>query len=199
MGPKTIQKGAEAVIYLDNNKVIKDRVKKSYRISVLDEKLRKRRTKSEAKIFYKLFGVVPVPKVFSSDKFSIVMEFIKGVKLSEGLEVLNYKVVCKKIGENLTKIHDSDIIHGDLTTSNMIFKRGQVFFIDFGLGFHSKKIEDKAVDLHLLKQALDAKHFKVADDCFRIILNNYNPVDKKLILERITAINRRGRYKGKKK
>ena len=89
------------------------------------------------------------------------MEFIDGKKLSDSLESQDYKKICKQIAENITKMHNSGIIHGDLTTSNMIFKNNQVYFIDFGLAFHSSKVEDKAVDLHLLKQALEAKHFTI--------------------------------------
>ena len=69
------------------------------------------------------------------------------------------KQIMGLIGESVARIHQKDIIHGDLTTSNMIFKNEKVFFIDFGLGYISRKIEDKAVDIHLLKQALEAKHF----------------------------------------
>ena len=124
------------------------------------------------------------------------MENIPGKKLSENLEKLNYKKICKQIGENLTKLHDQDIIHGDLTTSNMIYNNNQTYTIDFGLGFHSKKVEDKAVDLHLIQQALNAKHYKIAEECFKIILKNYKPEKYKLIIERIAVIEKRGRYKG---
>jgi len=195
---KTIQQGAEAVISLDNNQITKHRLKKSYRFQVLDEKLRFRRTKSETKIIKKLFNIIPVPKIIDSDKENIFMEFINGKKLSEHLENLDYKTICKQIAENITKIHNQDIVHQDLTTSNMILsnKDNKVYFIDFGLGFHSRKIEDKAVDLHLLQQALEAKHYKIAEECIKIILNNYKPDNFKLIIKRIKTIEKRGRYKG---
>jgi len=134
------------------------------------------------------------------------------------------KEICRDVGEEIAKLHKEDIIHGDLTTSNMILvndnisasqdglndnkvnlelKRGdinfpnfKIFFIDFGLGYISKKIEDKAVDLHLLKQALEAKHFKNWKILFDEILkgyNNYEESDK--VLERLKAVEKRGRYK----
>ena len=124
------------------------------------------------------------------------MEFINGKKLSEHLEKLNWKIICKELGKSIAKIHNQDIIHGDLTTSNMILKDKELYLIDFGLGFHSRKIEDKAVDLHLLKQALEAKHFDIAREAIQIILNSYNANQKPLILERIKKIESRGRYKG---
>jgi Kae1-associated kinase Bud32 len=198
MKPKIIQQGAEAIISLENNKIHKHRIKKSYRLNEIDKKLRKSRTKSEAKIMSKLQNIIPVPKILNTDdQENILMQFINGKKLSNDLESLDWKNICKQIANNITKLHDQDIVHGDLTTSNMISKDNKVYFIDFGLAFHSYKIEDKAVDLHLLKQALNAKHFKIAEQAFKIIINNYKPKDKDKILDRIKAIEKRGRYKDK--
>jgi Kae1-associated kinase Bud32 len=193
---KQIQQGAEAIIYQDNNKAIKERISKSYRLPILDKKLRKSRTKAESKIMNKLKGIIPVPKILETDnQQTIEMEFIDGKKLSEHLEQLDWKSICKKLAENLTKLHNQDLIHGDLTTSNMIFKDNLVYLIDFGLGFHSHKIEDKAVDLHLLKQALDAKHFTIFPEAFNIILKNYKAKQSDLIIKRIETIEKRGRYR----
>jgi tRNA A-37 threonylcarbamoyl transferase component Bud32 len=212
--------------YLGNESVIiKNRIKKSYRIPALDEKIRKSRTKAEAKIINKLAKIIPVPKIIKTDdKEEIIMEYIDGKKLSDNLESLNYKSISKMIGQNIAKMHNQGIIHGDLTTSNMIYvdnksknkteaslkqssniSRGinitdnisKVYFIDFGLGFHSNKIEDKAVDLHLLKQALEAKHFTIEKECYNIIIANYKPEKYKEILARIKVIESRGRYKDK--
>jgi TP53 regulating kinase-like protein len=200
MKESIIAQGAEAIITLKDNQVIKDRIKKSYRIPELDNKIRKSRTKSEAKIMKKLLPIVSVPKIISSDdKEQITLEFIDGKKLSDNLEHLDYSAICKKIAENISSIHNSGIIHGDLTTSNMIYikKEDKVFFIDFGLAFHSNKIEDKAVDLHLLQQALEAKHFTIWKECWKIILDNYHPEKSQEIKERIKIIESRGRYKDK--
>ena len=193
---KIIQQGAEAVISLKNGLIIKDRKKKSYRHPELDEKIRKSRTKKEAKILSKLYPVISVPEIIESDdKKTIIMQFIDGKKLSENLEYLDYKKISKQIGEIIGKIHDQDIIHGDLTTSNMILKDDKVYFIDFGLSFHSKKIEDKAVDLYLLKQALDAKHFSISDKCIKMVLDNYESKRFMEILEQLKKVESRGRYK----
>jgi TP53 regulating kinase and related kinases len=202
MTQKIIQQGAEAIIYLDKNKIIKDRVKKSYRIKELDEKIRKLRTRSETKILKKASEIILVPKIIGSDEKTkkITMEFIDGEKLSEELNnfpLEKQKKVCKKITENIIKIHDKNIIHGDLTTSNMILKNNEVYFIDFGLGFISHKFEDKAVDLHLLKQALEAKHFENYEILWKIIESEYKKQnqDTKTTLERLKAVEKRGRYK----
>mgnify|MGYP001596981974 CR=1 FL=1 len=193
---KLISKGAEATISLSNNEISKERIQKSYRLPVLDKKLRKSRTKSETKILNKLKGIINVPRVIKTDNEKrIIMEYIQGKKLSDHLEKLNWKDICKKLAEIITKLHDQDIIHGDLTTSNMIYKDNKLYLIDFGLGFHSHKIEDKAVDLHLLKQALNAKHFSIFPESFDIITKNYKAKQNKQILERIKAIEKRGRYR----
>lgn len=200
---KIIGRGAEAIIHRIRDKVVKERIKKSYRIPILDQKLRMSRTKSEAKIINKLQNIIPVPKLLSApeSKGMIHMQFLDGEKLSDNLEKLDYKKICKLIGNNIAKMHDQGIIHGDLTTSNMIYlkEENKVYFIDFGLAFHSQKIEDKAVDLHLLQQAFEAKHFTIEKECLKIILKEYEKTSKqgKEVLERIKIIESRGRYKDK--
>ena len=165
--------------------------------------------------------------------FRIYLPYIKGDKLSEKLDKYNIKKqlsIMKNVGISISKIHDSNIIHGDLTTSNMIFTKDptpppnhinhktkssslivnnqstsksnnnfQIFFIDFGLGFISKKIEDKAVDLHLLKQALEAKHFKNWKKLWKSLKSGYkSSKNHKVVFEKLKAVEKRGRYKKQK-
>jgi TP53 regulating kinase-like protein len=212
---KIIQQGAEAKIVLDKGKIIKKRIKKSYRLPELDEKIRKLRTRSEAKLLKKASELISIPSNIKEDEKNkeISMEFIDGNKLSESLDEFpleNQKHLLKEIGKAVAKLHNADIIHGDLTTSNMILKGekirhdpkskeglirgnfGSLYFIDFGLGFHSPKPEDKAVDIHVLKQALEAKHFKN----WEILFNAFEKAYKnKKVLERLKAVEKRGRYK----
>ncbi len=197
---KIIAQGAEAIILLSNNFIIKDRIPKSYRLPELDNKIRKRRTKSEAKLLEKASKIINSPKpFFVPDFYKIKMPFINGKKLSEHLDnfpLAKQKQICKQIGEAIAKLHDNDIIHGDLTTSNMILKNNKVYFIDFGLGFISHKFEDKAVDLHLLKQALEAKHFKHWEELIEEVFKGYKKFkDSKIVFERLKAVEKRGRYK----
>lgn len=232
MSQKIIAQGAEAIISLDNNNIIKNRIKKSYRLPVLDESLRKKRTKSESNIINKLKSVINVPKIIETKNNEIIMEFIDGKKLSEHLDNLKNKLeIAEQIGKEISKLHDSDITHGDLTTSNMIYVEDynnsnkvpkskktlamdnsvknhlsdyqnkisdnnfKVYFIDFGLGFHSRRIEDKAVDLHLLRQALEAKHFSCWKSLFDSVIRGYNSKDKERILKQLEKVESRGRYK----
>ena len=197
---KQIGMGAEAVIFKDKY-VIKNRLKKSYRLDELDKKIRKSRTRREAKIIGTLqLAKIPVPKLLKSDdkEMIIEMEFIDGPKIRDVLDNKNYKTLGKKIGKIVGLIHNQGIIHGDLTTSNMILKGKEVFFIDFGLSFFSEKIEDKAVDLHLLRQALESKHTKIWEQCFKSVLQGYKVAkNRDEILKRFEVVEQRGRNKAK--
>jgi len=168
---KIIGRGAEALLVKRGNLLIKRRIKKGYRHPSLDFFLRTSRTRHEARLLRKALTVIDVPRVKAINGMAkrpfgleteIEMQYISGKLLSQNLDKFartKSLEICKKIGQNIALLHDLDIIHGDLTTSNMILSQDKVFFIDFGLGFHSARAEDKAVDLHLLSQALEAKHF----------------------------------------
>jgi len=202
MTQRLIQQGAEAKIILDEEKkiIIKDRIKKIYRIKELDEKIRKKRTKAEKKLLEKASKIIKAPNPFPlKEEYKIEMPFIEGKKISEFLNSFSLekqKEICRQIGKEIANLHEADIIHGDLTTSNMILVEDKIFFIDFGLGYISKKIEDKAVDLHLLKQALEAKHFQNWEVLFKEVLTGYkNYKESEKILERFRAVEKRGRYK----
>ncbi len=201
-----LAQGAEAKIFLDKDKkeIIKERINKGYRIKELDNKIRKQRTKAEKKLLFKSSQVInsPIPIEGDKDEYKIKMLYIQGKKLAEFLDKLSLneqKNICKDIGKLIANIHEKGIIHGDLTTSNMILEErtNKIYLIDFGLGFFSDKIEDKAVDLHLLKQALNSKHFKNAKLLFEEILRGYSIYEKsKQVLERLQRVENRGRYKG---
>lgn len=193
--------GAEAILIRREKVLIKHRIKKSYRLPELDEKIRKQRTKREAKLLEKASKLIPIPKILKIDEKTkeIEMEFIQGKKLSEHLDSLtNKEKICEQIGKQIAKLHDNDIIHGDLTTSNIILseKDKKLYFIDFGLGFTSKRAEDKAVDLHLIKEALEARHFQHTHECFQAILEGYKiSKNYKQVLQRLKKVEARGRYK----
>ena len=198
---KQIAQGAEAKLYLTDSKIVKDRFEKDYRIKEIDARLRKSRTKRESKIFEKLAEInFPSPKLIETDnKEKIVMEYIKGPKVRDILEEKDYEKLSEEIGKKLAILHNNNIIHGDLTTSNMILGK-EIYFIDFGLSYLSHKIEDKAVDLHLLKQALESKHYKIWEKCFEAALKAYKKESKeaKEVLKRLETVEKRGRYKSKR-
>ena len=198
---KLIAQGAESKLFLEKGIVIKNRFRKTYRIKEIDEKLRKFRTKREAKVLEKLQKInFPTPTlIYNNEKDILEIQYIKGKLIKDILDKNNCIKLSKEIGEKVAILHNNGIIHGDLTTSNMIFDK-EVYFIDFGLSFFSIKIEDKAVDLHLLKEALESKHSKIWEKCYKAALDGYvgKAVDGREILKRIKIVEKRGRYKGKK-
>jgi Kae1-associated kinase Bud32 len=200
---KVLGSGAEATIYIDdssNRRVVdKERSRKNYRHEDIDSVLRKTRTRKESKILKTLEPFGFAPKLLEQKDSNIIMEYVDGIQLKKLLD--KTPKLAGLIGKNLTVMHDLDIIHGDLTTSNMILtgkgKSQKLFFIDFGLSFNSARIEDKAVDVHLFKQALESKHYKVCNKAYKEFLKTYNPKGKKDILERLSIVEQRGRYKEK--
>ena len=130
------------------------------------------------------------------------MEFIEGRRLKEVLDTMDperRKIISHQVGILIGRLHENNLIHGDLTTSNMILtETGKICLIDFGLGYNSTSIEDKAVDLHLMKRALESTHYKFVKEIFREILKGYrDEVGSALtrqIHDRIQLIRKRGRY-----
>ncbi len=201
---KIIGQGAEALLYLHEGKVIKERIKKGYRHPDIDFRIRKTCTRKENKLLNSAYSLINVPKVFefSDSDMSITMEFISGETIRDILDSMPRSKrleVCKQIGSSVALLHDSNIVHGDLTTSNFILKDSKVYFIDFGLGFFSTKVEDKAVDLHLLKQALESKHYSHFEDSFNGVMSSYRKesIHASAVLERFAVVEKRGRYKRK--
>lgn len=197
-----IAQGAEARIFFTDGRIIKNRFRKTYRIKEIDERLRKSRTKREAKILQKLEAIdFPSPKLLKNDeKENLEIENIKGRLVKDILEKSDYVKLSKDIGKKVAILHNNAIIHGDLTTSNMILnKNNEVCFIDFGLSFFSHKTEDKAVDLHLLKEALESKHHRIWEKCNNAALKSYekDAKDGKAIIKRLEAVEKRGRHKAK--
>lgn len=199
---KVVKRGAEAVVTITEAHVVKERVPKGYRAVELDNLLRTGRTKREARLIAlaKRAGVpAPLIRHVDPEKGVIEMSHIEGDKLKD---VLNYMPaskrieVCQIIGEQIGRLHRRHIVHGDLTTSNMIFTGSQVVFIDFGLGEINESIESKGVDLLLFKKALHSAHWQIADECYSTAVNAYQKVYEKAdeVLQRLKTIERRGRY-----
>jgi TP53 regulating kinase-like protein len=199
---KQISSGAEAVIYLEGNTIIKHRIRKFYRIPELDKRIIKQRTKSEKNILTRVNQIINAPKPEASkEEDKIIMQYIIGDKLSEKLDTYSknqQEKIMLAIGKTIGKLHKANIIHGDLTTSNIILKGNKIFLIDFGLGFQNGKYEDKGVDIHLLKQALEAKHFKHWESLFKQFEMGYRiiqPEEAEKVFERMKSIEKRGRYR----
>lgn len=196
-----IAKGAEAELRKDGNTLVKERISKGYRLKELDEKLRKRRTALEARLLREArrAGVL-TPQVLEEGKTSLVLEFIEGAKVKDLLSK-NCADISEKIGEAVAKLHNFDIVHGDLTTSNMLINDKGLWLIDFGLGFISKRSEDKATDLYLLHEALESTHFDVLEEAWSAILDSYKEhyQDSGKVIKALSDVEKRGRYKERTK
>jgi TP53 regulating kinase-like protein len=201
MTKKLLAQGAESKLFLDKDRVVKDRFRKTYRIREIDDRLRKFRTKREAKLLDKLQAIgFPSPRlIFNNEKDTLEIQYIKGTLLKNILNNNNCIKLSREIGEKIAILHNNNIIHHDLTTSNMVLDK-EIYFIDFGLSFFSEKIEDKAVDLHLLKEALESKHSMIWEKCYKAALGSYRKkaINGDDVLKRIKIVEKRGRYKHKK-
>ena len=202
-----LEKGAEANIYpdrwLDHEVIRKERISKKYRIEALDHKIRKKRTKQEAKLIHlaKTCGVItPLIYDIDKDKKSITMENIPGKAVKDifdDLDPSQRSLICERIGANVAQLHNCGIIHGDLTTSNLLLKDDEIVFIDFGLGKISDLVEDKGTDLLVFKKALSGIHYDFAEDCFQAILEGYRETaDYQDVMNKIDEIEDRARYTG---
>jgi TP53 regulating kinase-like protein len=201
---RIIQRGAEAVLYLDpEGRLVKDRVRKGYRIRELDEGIRTARTRNETRLLDKARRLgAEAPAVMETSGSRIVMEHIGGPKVKDVLDRLpegKRKEVCGLIGSVAARLHSAGIVHGDLTTSNMLLKEGKLYIIDFGLGRVSQKVEDQAVDLFLLREALESAHFAVLEKSWKNIIKVYKQEYSKSngVLARLEKIDKRRRYKSK--
>lgn len=177
-----ISQGAEGKVYcsqfLSNIAVVKERLKKNYRVMALDAKINRTRLLQEARCMLKCSQIgVKTPNIYMVDTIQhrLCMEYIHGLTfkailyrdLREGEEATapaytaHHELIARKVGEAIARIHAADIIHGDLTTSNIMISAGaaeEVTIIDFGLGAMQAVTEDKAVDLYVLERSFLATH-----------------------------------------
>jgi N6-L-threonylcarbamoyladenine synthase/protein kinase Bud32 len=224
--PKNILgKGAEANIYLnqwiDEIAIKKDRISKNYRIKELDEKLRRKRTKNEAKLltYVKELGIkTPVIYDIDLENKNIVMEKIESNLLSDILndsnlpshsfnESINYNkikednniiTIFEDIGKTIAILHNGNVIHGDLTSSNIFLDINyKPILIDFGLGKFSDLLEDKITDILAFKKSLETFNYSINKNLFDIFLKGYTSKSKdniNKINNKIIEIQKRGRY-----
>ena len=200
-------RGAESKLFqkdwLGLPAIYKIRQPKTYRIKELDFSFRKYRTIHEARLLARAKkSGVRTPFIYEVDveNTTLVLEFITGKIMKELLPVLDKKklrAICILIGRNIGILHKDGIIHGDLTTSNIIQSIDeQIIFVDFGLGYISERIEDFGIDLYLLERAIQSTHADIYQDVWMNILKGYketSPV-KNEIEEKLKEIASRGRY-----
>lgn len=202
---EVLGRGAEAEIVLAEwfgmEIIVKRRLERGYLHKELDRALRFKRTIREAQMLHKAKTLgVPTPVVYFIDPYAgeIFMQYIKGGRLKELLDEkpeLGLRL-CNKVGEYLARLHNGNVIHGDPTTSNFILCEGVLVMLDMGLSYTSGSDLDKAIDLHLLKEALGSYHSSVSEEAYEEVLEGYTRLSSNhRVLDELRAVEKRGRYK----
>jgi TP53 regulating kinase and related kinases len=203
-----IAKGAEADIILDpdwnsRKALLKRRGVKKYRHPQIDKDIRRYRTLHEADIIHRAKEAgVPTPLIYQLDPdgTTIVMEYVEGLKVRDAVPKLSLEennILFRLIGEESGRLHAASLIHGDLTTSNMIKDGDRVVFIDFGLGEISKEVEKRGVDLNLMIRMLASTHYTIMEPLLESFKEGYRKAmgeEAEEVFQRADEIRRRGRY-----
>ncbi|KAK1250546.1 hypothetical protein MKX08_010549 [Trichoderma sp. CBMAI-0020] len=227
--PTLITQGAEGRLYKttylrsDTACALKYRPPKPWRHPVLDQRLNRHRILSEARILAKCRrDGLRVPSVYALDESAgwLMLEWIEGTPVrvninhrlgnrTEGIEDdEQLKDLMRKIGTAVGKMHSIGIIHGDLTTSNMMLKppsagnqadgatglEGEIVIIDLGLASGGVHDEDRAVDLYVLERAFGSTHPR-AECIFNEVLEAYQKSFKQagVALKKLEEVRMRGR------
>lgn len=204
-----LHRGAEADLSLATvgpwRVVIKRRVRKEYRNPSLDEQIRHDRTISEAGIIHEAKRAgARVPSIIGVDveNNAIAMTLIDGTIARECLDDMDIdeaRKLLRSIGEQIGLLHIAGIVHGDLTTSNVIVSAfGAPFILDFGMSRRSIEPEDRGVDLHLLQRSIVASHSKNPSFMMKAMIRGYEQTAGKKVTNatwsKVREIARRGRY-----
>ena len=199
------KRGAEAELrrteFLGRAAIEKARVPKAYRLPELDATIRRSRIRMEARLMTESRAAgVSVPTVYDVDMAAgtLVMEFIEGPTVKQvfdegGPAALE---VARQVGQVVGRLHRAGIVHGDLTTSNMILRDGRIVMIDFSLGAKDPGREARGVDLHLLREGLVSAHAR-ATTYYREVLRGYREIqgrDAEPVIATVKEIEGRGRY-----
>jgi TP53 regulating kinase-like protein len=209
--------------------VAKERFTKSYRHAILDERLTKHRCRAEARILEKCLkkGHMDVPKVYQIQGPVLYLEFIEGMTVRDYLLSLHTdnkdnekeyaEDMARHIGTTVGKLHSLGVVHGDLTTSNMMIREanldishtpgdGRIIrdltLIDFGLGKNTTSAEEQAVDLYVLERALLSTHPTLPETFWDVVMAAYeqaasakadNKKGCQATLTRLELVRQRGR------
>ncbi len=188
---RMLSEGAEAKVFetdiFGRSAVAKCRYAKTYRIAELDEVLRKTRTKKEARAMHRASEAgVRTPGILGLGKFTIYMEKVEGMMLKD---IPGQEADYGEMGRMLARMHNANVVHGDFTPANIVVGASGISVIDFGLSDISDSVEDKAIDLFLMKRAVSREQYgrmekEYARECRQA----------KLTISRLAEIEKRGRY-----
>src|SRR5207302_5932176 len=182
-----LHRGAEADLFLSElppwKAVVKRRVRKAYRHEELDAKIRKERTVRESSAIHdaKIAGA-RTPSILGLDleRYVIIMTFIDGMVARDAIDTMGNSrrlPLLEELGRQVGFLHSAGIVHGDLTTSNIIVPADEKpFMVDFGMARKSTDREDHGSDLHLLQRSLIATHALDAARSLRRVSTGYREV-----------------------
>ncbi len=195
--------GAEAELTLaewrGRQVVVKRRLPKTYRDASLDAALRVQRMRTELKLMAEARGCglsVPILYDVDVDEVTFTMEFVDGPRVKDLLETLeDPRDLCAEVGRLAGVLHAHDLVHGDLTTSNMLWRDPRVYLIDFSLGEKTAEVEAKGVDLHLLWEAFRSAHAR-AKEMLGWVWEGYAEAypEAEAVRRKMMDIEKRGRY-----
>jgi len=216
-----IRTGAEARIfhgtYLGMDVVIKERYPRKYRVKELDDTLRKKRVRSEARLLAEARNLgINTPRILDLDpvECTLILQFLPFPSLKEVMAMNNTvspsshppslkkrkpsvkSKLIRETGRLIGLLHTNDIIHGDLTTSNILVDSNELWFIDFGLAEKTTEVENKGVDLHVFAEAFESTHSTLMEllDEFYAGYREGNPEGGEDVIQRTEEISKRGRY-----
>ena len=191
----TQKRGAEALITITGTTAEKRRVSKRYRVPALDKRLIVERTRAEARMIAAARkGGVPVPVMSDIMADTIRMEYVEGILLTSNLS----EITVQEAGRMVGKLHTTGIMHGDLTTSNLILRAsdGRCVLIDFGLSQVTSEIEHRGVDIHVFFQTLESTAPEQAKTLKAAFIGGYMETFEGAadVIRREHEIGLRGRY-----
>ncbi|KAF4555714.1 EKC/KEOPS complex subunit bud32-like protein [Elsinoe fawcettii] len=218
-----ISQGAEALLYHTtfltphHEIALKYRPPKPYRHPTLDRRLTRQRILAEARILVKCTKEgVAVPRVLALGTEEgwmaiswiagrTVKEVLRGFKGQEGKEEETGGVL-KRVGQAVGRLHKVGVVHGDLTSSNMLLREeadagegGEegIVLIDFGLAQTGTADEERAVDLYVLERAFGSTHPELEEIFAKEVLGAYGESYKgaRVALKRLEDVRMRGRKK----
>ena len=190
-----VVRGAEATVTFEGESVVKRRTERAYRHPRLDERLRRERTRAEARLTSEARRVgVPTPVIRDIDlaRAALTFQYVGDCELRDALTVERVETVAR----HLARIHGAGFVHGDPTTRNVRVSTDEderIFLIDFGLGYYSDDAEDHAMDLHVLAQSL-AGTDDDADRLVRAAEGAYRKIGDDEVIDSLRDIEGRGRY-----
>ena len=185
-----LSQGAEAIVYRKENYVLKQRQRKSYRIKQLDDQLTHSRLIKEAKMMARVPVKTPQLYIVDTLNCTLIMEYVDAKMVKEVVTEENMTEIGTLIGRDLTLMHAENCVHGDLTTSNILYRNQELIWIDFGLSQICTQIEEKAVDLYVLTRAIESTHPLISEQFCNLILSNYGDQQ---VLKRLEMVKLRGR------